>query len=48
LSPYGPEQTMFLKHRPVMATTRLKRHFGYTPALTSRQVFETYRQSRAG
>jgi UDP-glucose 4-epimerase len=46
LSPYGPEQTVFLRYRPVMSNERLKRDFGYTPRKTSREVFELYRQSR--
>lgn len=40
----GPEQTLFLRHRPVMSNERLKRVFG-RPA-SSREVFERYRGSR--
>ena len=43
LSQYGPEQVDFLRHRPVLANTRLKEEFGYTPQLSSTEVFEHYR-----
>lgn len=43
LSRYGPEQVRFLQYRPVLANDALKRVFGYTPRLTSRQVFERWR-----
>ena len=36
---YGPEQVRFLQYRPVLANTRLKRDFGYTPLYTSAQAF---------
>lgn len=36
---YGPEQVGFLQYRPVLANTRLKRDFGYTPQFTSAQAF---------
>tara|TARA_R110002073_G_scaffold87564_11_gene207897 strand:+ start:2202 stop:3122 length:921 start_codon:yes stop_codon:yes gene_type:complete len=39
LSRYGPEQVRFLQYRPVLDNTALKERFGYTPALTSAQVF---------
>ena len=48
LSQYGPEQVDFLRYRPVLANTRLKEDFGYTPRLTSTEVFEHYRRSHAG
>lgn len=48
LSQYGPEQVRFLRYRPVLDNTRLKSEFGYTPELTSRQVFELFWQSRHG
>jgi UDP-glucose 4-epimerase len=48
LTQYGPEQLLFLAHRPVLSNERLKREFGYRPAKTSREVFELYRQSRSG
>jgi UDP-glucose 4-epimerase len=46
-APYGPEQTLFLRHRPVMANQRLKDDFGFMPRKSSREVFEAYRASRA-
>ena len=46
LSPYGPEQTMFLQYRPVLDNTRLKTVFGYTPSRTSREAFDEWRRSR--
>ena len=39
LSRYGPEQVRFLQYRPVLDNTALKERFGYTPDLTSAQVF---------
>jgi len=39
LSRYGPEQVRFLQYRPVLDNTALKERFGYTPELTSREVF---------
>lgn len=46
LTRYGPEQVRFLQYRPVLSNERLKREFGYTPTLTSREVFELYRKHR--
>lgn len=48
VSPYGPEQTIFLKHRPVLANDRLKTVFGYTPSKTSAEAFEAWRVARGG
>ncbi len=48
LAPYGPEQTLFLQHRPVLGTRRLREEFGFRPSRTSREVFEAYRASRLG
>ncbi len=45
-SPYGPEQTLFLKHRPVLDNRRLVEEFGYRPELTSDEAFERYRRAR--
>jgi len=45
-APYGPEQTLFLKHRPVLDNSRLKTEFGFTPSGTSREVFARYRDAR--
>lgn len=46
LTQYGPEQLDFLRYRPVLLNTRLKNEFGYTPRLSSAQVFDLYRSSR--
>lgn len=43
-SPYGPEQVRFLQYRPVLSNDRLKSVFGYTPELTSAQVFDLWRR----
>lgn len=48
LTQYGPEQLDFLRYRPVLLNTRLKTVFGYTPRLTSAQVFDLYREARKG
>ncbi len=48
LTQYGPEQLDFLRYRPVLLNTRLKTIFGYTPRLTSAQVFDLYREAREG
>lgn len=45
LTAYGPEQTKFLQYRPVLANTRLKEDFGYTPALTSREAFVAWMET---
>ncbi|WP_134767064.1 SDR family oxidoreductase [Nocardioides sp. 1609] len=47
LTPYGPEQTVFLKHRPVLANDRLKTVFGHPPSKTTEEAFEAWRASRA-
>jgi UDP-glucose 4-epimerase len=46
LSQYGPDQVDFLRYRPVLSNTRLKDEFGYSPQLSSTEVFEHYRNSR--
>ena len=43
LTAYGPEQTIFLKHRPVLANDRLKQVFDYQPSKTSAEAFEAWR-----
>lgn len=43
LTAYGPEQTIFLKHRPVLANDRLTTVFGYAPSKTSAEAFEAWR-----
>ena len=45
LSQYGPEQVDFLRYRPVLSNTRLKEEFGYSPQLSSTEVFEHYRKA---
>jgi len=47
LSRYGPEQVRFLRYRPVLSNDALIRDFGYTPELTSEQVFDLW-QREAG
>ncbi|MBN1105449.1 MAG: SDR family oxidoreductase [Deltaproteobacteria bacterium] len=42
LTRYGPEQVNFLRYRPVLDNRRLKEAFGYTPQMTTRQVFDFY------
>lgn len=44
LTQYGPEQVRFLQYRPVLSNERLKRDFGYTPELTSAEVFDLWRR----
>lgn len=43
LTAYGPEQTIFLKHRPVLDNRKLKAEFGYVPSRTSAETFEAWR-----
>lgn len=47
LSQYGPEQVRFLQYRPVLANDRLKTVFGFTPELSSAEVFALW-QDAAG
>lgn len=42
VSRYGPEQTGFLRYRPVLDNTRLRTVFGYTPELTSAEAFDRW------
>lgn len=42
LSQYGPEQVRFLQYRPVLSNAKLKAEFGYTPELTSAEVFDLW------
>jgi UDP-glucose 4-epimerase len=46
LSRYGPEQVNFLRYRPVLSNRRLKEEFGYTPRLTSSEVFDLFCRAR--
>ncbi len=39
---YGPEQTGFLRFRPVLDNTRLMEEFGYTPEFTSAEAFDRW------
>lgn len=45
---YGPEQVGFLQYRPVLDNTRLKRDFGYVPALTSAQALGALLDAQPG
>ena len=42
LTVYGPEQTRFLRYRPVLDNARLKSRFGYVPARTSAEAFDAW------
>jgi UDP-glucose 4-epimerase len=42
LSQYGPEQVDFLRYRPVLDNTRLKRVFGFVPRYGTREAFEQW------
>lgn len=44
LSRYGPEQVRFLQYRPVLDNTALKTVFGYTPELSSAEVFDLWKR----
>ena len=44
---YGSEQVNFLRYRPILSNRRLKLEMGYTPAKTSREVFEYFLEARA-
>ncbi|MDE4173384.1 SDR family oxidoreductase [Phaeobacter sp. PT47_59] len=44
LTQYGPEQVRFLQYRPVLDNSALKADFGYTPELTSAEVFDLWRR----
>lgn len=46
LTQYGPEQVNFLRYRPVLANRRLKEEFGYTPKMTTEEVFKLFLRSR--
>ena len=43
LTAYGPEQTKFLTHRPVLDNRRLKEQLGFVPSRTSAEAFEAWR-----
>lgn len=42
LGRYGPEQVDFLRCRPVLSNRRLQEEFGYRPAKTSAEAFDTW------
>lgn len=46
LSQYGPEQLDFLRYRPVLDNTALKRDFGYQPRRSTTEVFELFASQR--
>jgi len=46
VSPYGPEQVLFLQHRPVLDARRVRERLGVTLAAT-RAVFDIYRGAAA-
>ncbi|MFI8684786.1 SDR family oxidoreductase [Rossellomorea sp. NPDC077527] len=47
MTQYGEEQVNFLRYRPVLANEKLKTEFGYTPALTSEEVFRYFLEKRS-
>lgn len=42
LTQYGEEQVNFLRYRPVLDNSRLKKEFGFMPSYSSREVFVRY------
>lgn len=46
LSQYGPEQVEFLRYRPVLSDERLRAELGFTPELTSDEVFDAWLAAR--
>lgn len=46
VSRYGPEQTVFLAHRPVLDNTRLRTVLGYVPEKSSAEAFDAWRVAR--
>ena len=42
LGRYGPEQVDFLRYRPVLSNRRLQEEFGYRPAKTSAEAFDSW------
>lgn len=47
LTQYGEEQVNFLRYRPVLDNHKLKTTFGYTPKLTSKEVFHYFLEKRS-
>ncbi|MEJ1156218.1 SDR family oxidoreductase [Microbacterium marmarense] len=48
LTVHGPEKVLFLQYRPVLDNASLKRDFGFTPSMTSAEVFEAYLETHPG
>lgn len=48
LTRYGPSQLNFLRYRPVLDNTALKRDFGFQPQKTSHQTFDFYASHALG
>lgn len=48
LTVHGPEKVRFLRYRPVLDNTRLKRDFGFAPARTSSEAFDEYLATHPG
>jgi len=46
LTVYGPEQVNFLRYRPVLSNEKLIKEFGYTPEMTSKEVFLYYVENK--
>lgn len=42
LSPYGPEQLLFIRYRPVLDNRRMKEVLGFFPEKTSLEAFESF------
>lgn len=42
LTQYGPEQVNFIRYRPVLKNDKLKAEFGYTPKLSTKEVFQKF------
>jgi len=48
LSPYDPEEVDFLRYRPVLDNTAVKRAFPGLPRLTTAEVYARFRRARGG
>lgn len=46
LGQYGPEQVLFIQHRPVLNNDKLKSEFGFTPKKASIEVFKNYWENK--
>jgi len=44
----GPGHAKFIQYRPVLSNKKLKAEFGFTPRYNALEVFERYRDGRAG